>query len=232
MRAAIESFARSRRRSEIVGEAGGVLVVVDLRPPPDGDTDDARRAYREFYPNRRSSSISCRIHTRAPRPFLEDFAASFADADEVVLHKIYASRASATRAGSTARLFSRQRKNGTRRSATSRRCPTPGPSSSRASSRETSRDDGRRDNWRAGRDFLADASAREPWAPAPAERRNEREKHDRLRLRRGIDRRGDRFRRDQELQFPLSRPFRQSTILAVEARVAPPRVRAGARTSR
>ena len=47
---------------------------------------------RDFYPGRTDrGGLSCPIPIRRTSALLEDFAAAFGAADEVILHKIYAS---------------------------------------------------------------------------------------------------------------------------------------------
>ncbi len=90
MREAISSFAGSRRRSEIVGEADGVLVIDDYGHHPTA-ISTTLAGLREFYPNRRII-VDFMSHTYSrTQALLKQFSQSFASADEVILHKIYAS---------------------------------------------------------------------------------------------------------------------------------------------
>lgn len=87
---ALASFRGSRRRSQIVGEAGGVLVLDDYghHPTAVGLTLAGLKA---FYPGRRLV-VDFMSHTYSrTKALLNEFAASLSAADEVVLHKIYSS---------------------------------------------------------------------------------------------------------------------------------------------
>jgi UDP-N-acetylmuramate--alanine ligase len=109
LRSALEDFRGSRRRSEILGEWGGILFMDDY-----GHHPTALRAtlegLREFYPRRRLIvSFMSHTYTRTAA-LLEEFAASFEKADMVILHKIYASAREAYTGGITGRtLFERTR---------------------------------------------------------------------------------------------------------------------------
>jgi UDP-N-acetylmuramate--alanine ligase len=86
----LEGFGGAKRRSEILGEAGGILFMDDY-----GHHPTAIRAtlagLKEFYPKRRLVlSFMSHTFTRTAM-LLEEFASSFYDADIVVLHKIYSS---------------------------------------------------------------------------------------------------------------------------------------------
>jgi UDP-N-acetylmuramate--alanine ligase len=88
--AALAGFRGSRRRSEVVGEAGGVLVVDDYGHHP---TAIARtlEGIRAFWPGRRVV-VDFMSHTYSrTAALLGDFAAAFGAADVVLLHRIYAS---------------------------------------------------------------------------------------------------------------------------------------------
>jgi len=90
LREALESFTGSRRRSEIVGEAGKVLVIDDYGHHPTA-IRTTLEGLREFYPTRRLV-VDFMSHTYSrTQALLSDFAASLTAADEVILHKIYAS---------------------------------------------------------------------------------------------------------------------------------------------
>lgn len=87
---ALAGFTGCRRRSEIVGEARGVLVMDDYAHHP---TAVARTldGIRSFFPNRRLV-VSFMSHTYSrTRALLAEFGRCFAAADEVVIHRIYAS---------------------------------------------------------------------------------------------------------------------------------------------
>lgn len=90
IRAGLESFTGSRRRSEIVGEAGGVLVIDDYGHHPTAIATTLA-GLREFYPGRRIV-VDFMSHTYSrTHALLKEFSACFTAADEVILHKIYAS---------------------------------------------------------------------------------------------------------------------------------------------
>jgi UDP-N-acetylmuramate--alanine ligase len=90
IREALETFTGSRRRSEIVGEAGGVLVIDDYGHHPTA-VATTLAGLKEFYPGRRLVvDFMSHTYTRTAA-LLPEFAASFAAADEIILHKIYAS---------------------------------------------------------------------------------------------------------------------------------------------
>jgi UDP-N-acetylmuramate--alanine ligase len=109
LRSALEDFRGSRRRSEILGERGGILFMDDY-----GHHPTALRAtlagLKEFYPRRRLI-LSFMSHTYSrTAALLEEFAASFEKADMVILHKIYASAREVYTGGLTGRtLFERTR---------------------------------------------------------------------------------------------------------------------------
>jgi len=90
LREALESFTGSKRRSEIVGEADGVLVIDDYGHHPTA-VESTLRGLKEFYPGRRLV-VDFMSHTYSrTAALLDEFASSFSAADEVILHKIYAS---------------------------------------------------------------------------------------------------------------------------------------------
>jgi UDP-N-acetylmuramate--alanine ligase len=87
---ALEEFKGSKRRSEIIGSAGGILFMDDYGHHPTAikTTFDGLRG---FYPARRLVvSFMSHTYTRTAA-LLDDFAASLAEADVLFLHKIYAS---------------------------------------------------------------------------------------------------------------------------------------------
>jgi UDP-N-acetylmuramate--alanine ligase len=89
-RKALEEFAGSRRRSEILGEAGGILFMDDYGHHPTA-IRTTLEGIRSFYPRRRLIvSFMSHTYTRTAS-LLDEFAGSFAEADIVFLHKIYAS---------------------------------------------------------------------------------------------------------------------------------------------
>ncbi len=83
-------FTGSRRRSEIVGEAGGILFMDDYAHHPTA-IRTTLEGLRAFYPGRRIvADFMSHTYSRT-KALLEDFASAFAAADAVVLHGIYAS---------------------------------------------------------------------------------------------------------------------------------------------
>jgi UDP-N-acetylmuramate--alanine ligase len=90
VRKALEAFSGSRRRSEILGEAGGILFMDDYGHHPTA-VKATLKGLKEFYPGRRLVvSFMSHTYTRTAA-LLEDFAASLLPADLVMLHKIYGS---------------------------------------------------------------------------------------------------------------------------------------------
>ncbi len=87
---ALASFTGSRRRSQLVGETGGVLVMDDYGHHPTA-VDLTLRGLKDFYPDRRLV-VDFMSHTYSrTKSLLDEFAHAFSAADEVVLHKIYSS---------------------------------------------------------------------------------------------------------------------------------------------
>ena len=83
-------FRGTKRRSEIVGESGGILIMDDYghHPAAIKTTIDG---LRDFYPDRRII-VDFMSHTYSrTAALLDDFSRSFGSADLVLLHKIYAS---------------------------------------------------------------------------------------------------------------------------------------------
>ena len=90
MAQALADFRGSRRRSEILGMAGGVLFIDDYAHHPT-EISSTLAGLRSFYPQRRIV-VDFMSHTYSrTRALLEDFATCFQAADLVVLHRIYAS---------------------------------------------------------------------------------------------------------------------------------------------
>ena len=90
IREALENYTGSRRRSEIIGEAGGVLVIDDYGHHPTA-VSTTLSGLKEFYPGRRLV-VDFMSHTYSrTAALLKEFSGSFKAADEVILHKIYAS---------------------------------------------------------------------------------------------------------------------------------------------
>jgi UDP-N-acetylmuramate--alanine ligase len=87
---ALEEFKGSKRRSEIIGSAGGILFMDDYGHHPTA-IKTTLEGLRGFYPARRLVvSFMSHTYTRTAA-LLDDFAASLAEADVLFLHKIYAS---------------------------------------------------------------------------------------------------------------------------------------------
>ncbi len=87
---ALEAFEGSKRRSEIIGEHAGILFADDYGHHPT-ELRGTIQGFRDFYPDRRLI-VDFMSHTYSrTEVFLRDFAESFSAADEVILHKIYAS---------------------------------------------------------------------------------------------------------------------------------------------
>ena len=89
-REALAGFRGSRRRSEIVGESGGVLVMDDYAHHPTA-LKATIAGIKAFWPSRRLV-VDFMSHTYSRTiALMDEFAASLDDADCVVLHDIYAS---------------------------------------------------------------------------------------------------------------------------------------------
>jgi len=87
---ALEEFSGSKRRSEIIGSAGGIIFMDDYGHHPTAITTTLE-GIRNFYPSRRLVvSFMSHTYTRTAA-LLDDFAKSLAAADVLFLHKIYAS---------------------------------------------------------------------------------------------------------------------------------------------
>ena len=87
---ALLSFSGSRRRSEILGEAEGVLFIDDYGHHPTA-IKTTLEGIKEFYPGRRLI-VDFMSHTYSrTRALIDEFATAFQAADRVILHKIYAS---------------------------------------------------------------------------------------------------------------------------------------------
>ena len=89
-RPALAGFRGSRRRSEVVGEAGSVLFIDDYAHHPT-EIRTTLAGLKSFYPGRRLV-VDFMPHTFSrTRALLPEFAECFAAADEVILHRVYAS---------------------------------------------------------------------------------------------------------------------------------------------
>jgi UDP-N-acetylmuramate--alanine ligase len=98
VRSALEEFSGSKRRSEILGEAGGILFMDDYGHHPTA-VRSTIAGLKEFYPGRRLVlSFMSHTYTRTAS-LLDEFAASFDNADIVFLHKIYSSAREVYRGG-------------------------------------------------------------------------------------------------------------------------------------
>jgi len=87
---ALENFRGSKRRSEIIGSAGGIIFMDDYGHHPTAITTTLE-GLKNFYPSRRLVvSFMSHTYTRTAA-LLDDFAKSLAAADVLFLHKIYAS---------------------------------------------------------------------------------------------------------------------------------------------
>jgi UDP-N-acetylmuramate--alanine ligase len=101
-RHALVSFMGSRRRSEVVGEAGGILFMDDYAHHPTA-IEKTLAGIRGFYPGRRLV-VDFMSHTYSrTRALLPEFAKCFNSADSVILHRIYASAREQNDGGITAR---------------------------------------------------------------------------------------------------------------------------------
>lgn len=90
VRSAIAGFRGTRRRSEVIGEAGGVLVMDDYGHHPTAIATTIS-GLRAFHPGRRIV-LSFMSHTYTRTIALKDeLAAALNLADELILHDIYAS---------------------------------------------------------------------------------------------------------------------------------------------
>ncbi|MDR1839223.1 MAG: UDP-N-acetylmuramate--L-alanine ligase [Treponema sp.] len=87
---ALENFKSTKRRSEIIGEAGGIVFMDDYGHHPTA-IKTTLSGIKSFYPSRRLIvSFMSHTYTRTSA-LLDQFASAFNDADILFLHKIYAS---------------------------------------------------------------------------------------------------------------------------------------------
>ena len=114
LRDALQEFNGSKRRAEILGEAGGILFMDDYGHHPTA-IKATLEGLKEFYPERRLVlSFMSHTYTRTAL-LLDEFAASFEKADIVLLHKIYASAREVYEGGVTGEtLFEKTRDAGKR----------------------------------------------------------------------------------------------------------------------
>jgi len=86
----LENFGSTKRRSEIIGEAGGIIFMDDYGHHPTA-IKETLAGIKNFYPSRRLIvSFMSHTYTRTSA-LLEEFASAFDSADIVIFHKIYAS---------------------------------------------------------------------------------------------------------------------------------------------
>ena len=84
-----ERFAGIRRRQEVVGEFGGILVVDDFAHHPTA-VRETLRAVRARYPDRRIVAVfEPRSNTSRRKVFQREFTAALSGADEVVLAGVF-----------------------------------------------------------------------------------------------------------------------------------------------
>jgi UDP-N-acetylmuramate--alanine ligase len=104
VRKELEDFRGSKRRSEILGQEGGILFIDDYGHHPTA-VAVTLEGLRSFYPGRRLVlSFMSHTYTRTAS-LLEEFAASFEKADIVILHKIYGSAREEYKGGVTGRTL-------------------------------------------------------------------------------------------------------------------------------
>ena len=90
MKTALEKFESSKRRSEVYGEAGGIIFMDDYGHHPTA-IKTTLCGIKSFYPSRRLIvSFMSHTYTRTSA-LLDRFASAFSDADILFLHKIYSS---------------------------------------------------------------------------------------------------------------------------------------------
>ncbi len=89
-RTALAAFQGSRRRSEVIGEAGGILFLDDYGHHPTA-IKATLEGIKAFWPSRRLV-VDFMSHTYSrTRALLDSFAESLTPADAILLHKIYPS---------------------------------------------------------------------------------------------------------------------------------------------
>ncbi|HUV08859.1 MAG TPA: UDP-N-acetylmuramate--L-alanine ligase [Spirochaetia bacterium] len=98
LREALLAFGGSRRRSEVLGSALGILFMDDYAHHPTA-IRKTLQGLRNFYPGRRVV-VDFMSHTYSrTKALLKDFATCFEPADRVILHRIYASAREENRGG-------------------------------------------------------------------------------------------------------------------------------------
>jgi UDP-N-acetylmuramate--alanine ligase len=104
MARALTDFHGSRRRSEVLGTAGGVLFIDDYGHHPT-EISSTLEGLKRFYPERRIV-VDFMSHTYSrTRALLGEFAICFRDADLVVLHRVYASARETGEAGADGKIL-------------------------------------------------------------------------------------------------------------------------------
>lgn len=104
--AALADFTGTRRRSEIVADTGGVLILDDYAHHPTA-IETTLRGFREFWPDRRII-VDFMSHTYSrTEALLDRFARSFESADVVFLNDIYASAREHNHGGITGETLAR-----------------------------------------------------------------------------------------------------------------------------
>ena len=99
-------FRGTKRRSELVGESGGIVIMDDYGHHP-AAIKTTIAGLRKFYPDRRIV-VDFMSHTYSrTEALIDDFSSSFKAADVVILHKIYASAREAAGSISGRDLFNR-----------------------------------------------------------------------------------------------------------------------------
>ena len=87
---ALENFKSAKRRSEIIGDAGGIIFMDDYGHHPTA-IKTTLAGIKSFYPSRRLIvSFMSHTYTRTSA-LLDEFASAFTGADIIFFHKIYAS---------------------------------------------------------------------------------------------------------------------------------------------
>jgi len=101
VRDALLNFRGARRRSEIIGEASGILFIDDYGHHPSA-VKTTVAGYKEFYGRRLVLSFMSHTYSRTAA-LLDEFAQSLEGADLVMLHKIYGSAREVYTGGITGR---------------------------------------------------------------------------------------------------------------------------------
>ena len=96
----VRNFKGSKRRSELLGKACGIVFMDDYGHHPTAIASTLA-GIRSFYPGKRIV-VDFMSHTYSrTKALLEDFSSSFSDADVVILNKIYASAREKGEGGNT-----------------------------------------------------------------------------------------------------------------------------------